>query len=100
MPLIIFFIFIILLNLLLNKKVRDVLSSFKISFLISVVCTAIFQVLAYIQLGYLDPFFIIAVIVQLISAFIAGGIINLIFLKIKKAKGIRGKGDNGPLFFY
>jgi hypothetical protein len=94
MPLIFFFIFIILLNLLLNKKTRNILSSFKISFLISVVCTAIFQVLAYLQLGYLDPFFIIAVIVQLISAFIAGGIINFIFLKIKKANDGKGQLDD------
>jgi len=83
MPLIIFFIIVVVVNLILYKKINSYTNVLVLSFLISVLSTIIFQLLAFVSMEYLDPFIIIAVTIQLFSAFLVGCIVNLIVLKIK-----------------
>lgn len=84
MQLIIYFIIVILLNLFLCKKIKTYLNAIYLSATISIITSILFQIIAYFSMGYLDPFFIIATIVQISIAFVAGFLANFIVLTIKK----------------
>ena len=82
----IFFAVVSLLNVILFKKVNSYINVVGISFLIGFLSTFVFQLLAYFNLGYLDPFIVIAVSIQLFAAFTVGCIINFIVLRIKNLR--------------
>ena len=83
MPIIIFFIVIVVLNLAFSKKAKSLTNAAYISGIVSILTSICFQVLAYIFMGYLDPFFLIAFVVQSIIAFVVGFVINALILKFK-----------------
>lgn len=48
-----------------------------------IVCS-VFQILNYIHIGYLDPFFVIALLVQLVGAAIVGVVVGAAYLFVGK----------------
>jgi hypothetical protein len=58
---------------------------FRASLVSAVLSTAIFQFIAYLYIGYLDPFWPIAILVGGAMAYAIALIIGLIFLSYRKA---------------
>ena len=82
MQLIVFFIAIILLNLAFLKKISSYKAIIYFSGGISIAASICFQILGYIAMGYLDPFFIMATIIQIMVGFVIGLIVNFIVFKV------------------
>jgi hypothetical protein len=76
MQIIILFIVVMILNISFYKKIKAFSHTIYCAALISIISTVIFQVLAYIFIGYLDPFFILAMSIQIVISFLIGFIIN------------------------
>ena len=55
----------------------------------TVIATLLFQVFAYLKLGYLDPFFLVALITSGISSLVISAIVGLAFALYRRAKGKR-----------
>lgn len=77
-----FFVIAVLSNYFLSFYLRKYLLAAVISATLS---TVVFQVIGYLIMGYLDPFFLIALILGWIVAFIVGLLVGLPFL-IKQRK--------------
>lgn len=84
MQIVIYFIFVIIVTIYYHKKIVRFVDVLYRSFLISSISTLIYQLSAYIVLGYIDKFIIIAVIVQFSTTLLLTFIIYLVvFLKRK-----------------
>lgn len=81
---ILYFGSITLANLFFQKKVILWKDIFYRSTLISTVFCFSFQFIVYINAGYLDPFIIIAIFIQVIFGTLLGICIGAIFLYLKK----------------
>ncbi len=84
-----YFIFTLVIGLLFldcRKKIRQVLSR---CFLISLSLSFLYQLMVTIDLGYIDPFFPIAVFIQLLLGALGiylGGFIKLMFTNIRNRR--------------
>ena len=86
MQIIIFLIIVVILNLALSKKVKSYSNIIYFSAGISISASICFQILGYVIMGYLDPFVLIAITIQIIIAFIIGFVVNSIVFKLKQKK--------------
>ena len=68
-------------------KVKSFTGAFNISLLISIIGSSVFQLVEYLILGYLDPFFIFSMTILAMFSFLLSFAINLIILKIRGNMG-------------
>ena len=92
MQVLIFLIVVCALNIALLKTVNSYSNAFYTSAIISITATIAFQLIAYILQGYIDPFIIIAISIQIVIALISGFLINCIILKFKRRLSANNNG--------
>jgi hypothetical protein len=86
MQIIFFCIIVVILNLAFYKKITSYKNMFLIPSCIGLFLATIFQILNYFEIGFLDPFFIIAASVQFFLSFLFGTIVCFFILKFKHIK--------------
>jgi len=86
MQILFFCIIVIMLNLAFYKKITSYKNVFLIPAYIGIFSAIAFQILNYIEIGFLDPFFIIAASVQFFLSFLSGTIVCFLILKFKQLK--------------
>jgi hypothetical protein len=91
MHIVIYYIVVTLSSLSLYRKVGSFSDVFRLSLIISFAFPITFQLLAYYFMGYLDPFFFFALIIQIATTFPLSFVIFIIILKIKEARKSGGK---------
>ena len=82
----IFFVFIFIINLWVQRKAGSLMDAFKKSMQVSIVVIFLFQVVAYLYSGYIDPFIIIAIFIQFTMAVVIGYIVGVGYIQINKSE--------------
>lgn len=54
---------------------------------IGALSATIYQIVNYLVIGYLDPFFVIAACIQFLLSFISGSVVAFLILQVKRIKG-------------
>ena len=86
MSIFIFVLLVLLLNLWIQRRSSTLLSAFKRSIGAGIVIVLVFQVLAYFYSGFIDPFIIIAVSIQLVVAVLVGFVVGAGYIKFSEVR--------------
>jgi hypothetical protein len=92
-PIIVFAVLSITVSFFVHKKFNSLLAG---SLSSSVIVVVVYQIIGFVILGYLDPFFLIASQRIFVIAFIASMLVGLIIKKSAK-KGQKGAEDSTRL---
>jgi hypothetical protein len=83
-PIAIYFLILFISSIYIHYSKKLASNVSKRSLIISLVFTIIFQILAFIEMGHLDPFVLIAVVIQFILSFILTICVGLLIEKLVK----------------
>ena len=86
----IFVIAICLLTIFFHRKIKSYADAFRVSLVVSIVATVVYQLFGFFVIGYIDPFIIIAATVQIIVAIVTSFLTGFIILKTKVFWGSKG----------
>ncbi len=81
-----FFCGLVLMNVLVMRRVRDIAGAVKAAILVAAALTAIYQLFNFVYFGG-DPFILIAAAVQFLVAFLASVVFGIVFLKVRARVG-------------
>ena len=84
----IFVSLILLANLWVQRKSKTMKDVVKNSSLVGFILVCVFQVAAYLHSGFLDPFVLIAVFVQMAIAMLVGLSVGLGYIKFQKPESM------------
>ncbi len=82
MAVFVFFLAVILANIFLYKKHQEWYQVMILCFLVSFIFSIFFQILVFFFQGHLDPFFLIAFIIQVVSSFALGVCVHFVFRSV------------------
>ena len=90
----IFALLILISSLTFHYKIRNYLVS---SVLAALTTSVLFQIIGFIVLGYIDPFFLIAFVITLVISFMASMLVGIPFVLYRKKENINNRVWNNML---